>query len=282
VLNLIRPRGRLANHCVPSTVGMLCPAAPSMTVPTVVMMPKKKTARGNSRKRKRQATIQTAAPVTNELVIDAGYTYPKQCIDELLKLAGDSSPQSRCDLLNALQLAQLAYDVEQEDRSHRRPPPKQIKQLEASIEKTRTLLRSIRKYDDWRNIGFVTQQVGRGVVAAAAQELPLNPTISDQELILPHFDGKAVRINIEPLLRATPLYARRRRRGRGNRKWGKEAVVFYAEGYFRRYSPKKPSRDPKNPFHEFAQRFYEVVTKTEPGSLDRQMRSVFAARRSGR
>jgi hypothetical protein len=42
VLNLIRPRGRLANRCVPSTVGMLCPAAPSMTVPTVVMMRKKK------------------------------------------------------------------------------------------------------------------------------------------------------------------------------------------------------------------------------------------------
>ena len=43
VLNLIRPRGRLANRCIPSTVGMRCPAAPSsMTVPTVVLMPKKK------------------------------------------------------------------------------------------------------------------------------------------------------------------------------------------------------------------------------------------------
>jgi hypothetical protein len=29
-------RGRLANRCVPATVGMLCPAAPLMTVPTVV------------------------------------------------------------------------------------------------------------------------------------------------------------------------------------------------------------------------------------------------------
>jgi hypothetical protein len=256
-----------------------------MTVPTVVMMPKKKTARGNSRKRKRQATIQTAAPVTKELVIDAGYTYPQQRIDELLKLAGNSSPQSRCDLLNALQLAQLAYDVEQKDRSHRRPPPKQIKQLEGSIEKTRTLLRSIRKYDDdWRNIGFVTQQVGRGVVAGVVEGLPRNPIISDQELIFPHFDGsgRGVGINIEPLLRATLLYARRRRRGRGNRKLGKEAVVFYAEGYFRRHSPKEPSTDPKNPFREFVEQFYELVTKTEPDSLDRQMRSVFAARRSGR
>ena len=45
VLNLIRPRGRLANRCIPSTVGMRCPAAPSMTVPTVVIMPKKRAAR---------------------------------------------------------------------------------------------------------------------------------------------------------------------------------------------------------------------------------------------
>jgi hypothetical protein len=253
-----------------------------MTVPTMVIMPKKKTARGNSRKRKRQATIQTAAPVTNELVIDAGYTYPEQCVNELLKLAGGSSPRARRDLLNALQLAQLNYELEREDRSRPRPSSKELQQLEESIEKTRMLLRRIRNYDDYRNIGFVMQQVGRGVVAAAAQELPLNPTISDQELILPHFDGKAVAINIEPLLRATLLRARRRRRGRGNRKWGKEAVVLYAEGYFRRYSPKKPSIYPKNPFHDFAQRFYEVVTKTEPSSLDRQMRSVFAARRSGR
>jgi hypothetical protein len=43
--NLVRPRGRLANRCIPSTVGMRCPAAPSMTVPTVVIMPKKRAAR---------------------------------------------------------------------------------------------------------------------------------------------------------------------------------------------------------------------------------------------
>jgi len=61
----------------------------------------------------------------------------------------------------------------------------------------------------------------------------------------------------------------------------KEAVVFYAEQFFRRHSPKKPSAAPKNPFHEFAERFYQVVTKTEPGGLDRQIRKVLAARRSG-
>ena len=73
-----------------------------------------------------------------------------------------------------------------------------------------------------------------------------------------------------------------RRRGRGGPKdLGKEAVVFYAEHYFRQHSPKRSSTDPKNPFREFVDRFYEVVTKTEPDSLDRQIRKVFAARRSG-
>src|SRR5262249_28480969 len=43
--NLVRPRGRSADRRVPSTVGMLCPAAPSMTVRTVVIMPKKRAAR---------------------------------------------------------------------------------------------------------------------------------------------------------------------------------------------------------------------------------------------
>jgi len=263
---------------------MLCPAVPSMTVPTVVMMPKKKTARGNSRKRKRRATIQTAAPVTNELLIDAGYTYPEQCIDELLKLAGDSSPQARRDLLNALQLAQMFYEDEKDTSSRPRPSSKEIQRLEESIEKTRMLLMRIRNYDDWRNIGFVTQQVGRGVVAGVVEGLPRNPIISDQELIFPHFDGsgRGVGINIEPLLRATLLYARRRRRGPGGpRNLGKEAVVFYAEQYFHRHSPKRSSTDPKNPFREFVERFYEVVTKTEPDSLDRQIRKILAARRSG-
>jgi hypothetical protein len=183
----------------------------------------------------------------------------------------------------AAQLAQLTYDDERERGSRQRAPTKQIEQLENSLEKTRVLLRRIRSYDDFRYIGFVTQQIGRRVVAVGlAQELSRNPSISDQELVIPRFDGQVATMNIEPLLRATLLAARRRRRGRGNPKLGKEAVVFYAEGYFRRHSPKKPSTDPKNPFHAFAERFYEVVTKTEPDSLDRQMRSVFAARRSGR
>src|SRR5262249_33325181 len=104
-------------------------------------------------------------------------------------------------------------------------------------------------------------------------------------LLLPHFDGngKEVGINIDPLLRAALLHARRRRRGRGGPKnLGKEAVVFHAEGFFGQHSPTKPSTDPKNPFHEFAERFYEVVAKTEPGGLDRQMRRVLAPKRSGR
>jgi len=258
-----------------------------MTVLTVVMMRKKKTARPTSKKASGKAPYKrrqpSHLPLTNELLIDAGYTYPEQRIDELLELAGaDTNPQSRRDLVNVLQLAQMAWEDEKNTSSRRRPSPKQIQQLEASIEKTRMLLTQIREYDDFRNIGFVAQQIGRGVVAPPAQGLPRNPSISDEELIFPHCDGPVVAINIEPLLRATSLYARRRRRGRGGPKnLEKEAVVFYAEWFFRRHSPKKPSADPKNPFHEFAERFYQVVTKTEPGGLDRQIRKVLAARRSG-
>ena len=204
----------------------------------------------------------------------------------LLELAGaNTNPQSRRDLVNVLKLAQMAWEDEKSTSSRRRPSPKQIRQLEASIEKTRVLLRSIRKYWDFRRTGFVVQQVGRGVVAPAAQDLPLDPAISDQELIFPRCDGdgKVVEINIEPLLRATLLHAQRRRRGRGRPKdLAKEAVVFYAETFFHRHSPKKPSTDRKNPFHKFAERFYEVVAKTEPGGLDRQMRRVLALKRSGR
>jgi hypothetical protein len=121
------------------------------------------------------------------------------------------------------------------------------------------------------------------MIRGRALELPLHPSISDQEIIFPTFDGVTAAINIEPLLRATLIYARRRRRGRGGpKKLSKEAAVFYAEQYFRRHSSKKPSTDPANPFHEFAERFYEVVAKTEPGGLDRQLRRVLAARRSGR
>ena len=251
-------------------------------------MPKKrKTARPTSKKASGKAPYKrrqpSHLPLTNELLIDAGYTYPEQRIDELLELAGaDTNPQSRRDLVNVLKLAQMAWEDEKSTSSRRRPSPKQIQQLEASIEKTRMLLTQIREYDDFRNIGFVAQQIGRGVVAPPAQGLPRNPSISDEELIFPHCDGPVVAINIEPLLRATSLYARRRRRGRGGPKnLEKEAVVFYAEWFFRRHSPKKPSADPKNPFHEFAERFYQVVTKTEPGGLDRQIRKVLAARRSG-
>jgi hypothetical protein len=250
------------------------------------MMPKKKTVRGaakdTSDRTQSKRRQHTELRPTDELLMDAGYIYSERYVDELLEIVGDGSPQSRRDLLNTLQLAQLAYEDELERGSREQPSSRLILQLENSIEKTCKLLRRIRAYHDFRHLGFVLQQIGRGVVAPPAQGLPLNPTISDHELIFPKVDGKVVGINIEPLLRATLLHARRRRRGRGGAKQlGKRAVVFYAEGYFRQHSPEKPSRYAKNRFHEFAERFYEVVTKTEPDDLDRQMRNIFADRRSG-
>jgi hypothetical protein len=192
-----------------------------MTVPTVVMMPKKKNTASNG--------------------------FPEHCIDELLELVpgAESTSQSRSELVIALQFAQMFYEGERDEEERKKPSSKQIAQLEKSIEKTCVLLRRIRRYDDFRNIGFVTQQIGRGVVAPPAQGLPRNPTISDQELIFPHADGggKVVGINIEPLLRATLLYVRRRRRGRGGPKdLGKEAVVFLRRGIFPSTLPQKAER----------------------------------------
>ena len=219
---------------------------------------------------------------TNELLYT---TYSEGDVDELLEIVGDKSPQSRHDLLNALQLAQFVYDDERERGSRERPSSRLIEQLEDNIEKTSMLLSRIRRYRDFRNIGFITQQVGRGVITLSLVEgLPRNPSISDHELTFPSFDGngKIAGINIVPLLRATLLDARRRKRGRGGPKsLGKQAVVFYAEQFFSQRAATKPSTDPKNPFHEFAERFYKVVAKSKPDSLDRQLRSVFAARRSG-
>src|SRR5262245_12070922 len=103
-----------------------------MTVPTVVMV-RKKTDRSTTRKASGKAPYKgrqpSYLPLTNELLIDAGYTYPEQCVDELLELAGDTGPQSRCELGNALQLAHLAYDDARERGSRQRPPTKQIEQL---------------------------------------------------------------------------------------------------------------------------------------------------------
>jgi hypothetical protein len=251
---------------------------------TVVMMRKKKTARPTSKKASGKAPYKRRRPSHLPRIAVPGVPFiGKRSIDELLELAGaDTKPQSRRDLGNVLRLAQMAWEDEKNTSSRRRPSSKQIQQLEASIEKTRVLLRSIRNYVDWRNIGFVMEPIGRGVVTLSpAQGLP-RESISDEQLILPMAHGKVAAINIEPLLRATTLYARRRRRGRGAPgKLGKEAVVFYAEEFFRRHSPKKPSADPKNRFPEFAERFYQVVTKTEPDGLDRQIRKALAARRSG-
>jgi hypothetical protein len=242
-------------------------------------MPKKrrrKTARPTSKKASGKRPYKRRRPR-----IDAGYIYPQQCIDELLELAG-AKKRSRRDLLNALQLAQMAHEDEKDISSRQPPTSKLIDQLEKSIEKTCALLRSIRRYDDFRNIGFVRQQIGRGVVAVGLQELPQNPSISDQELVFPTVDGRVATMNIEPLLRATLLAARRMRRGRGGPKnLAKESVVFYAADYFHKHSPKGPSTDPANPFHPFVERFYEVVTKTKPSGFDRQMRKIFRANRCG-
>ena len=128
-----------------------------MTVPTVVVMPR------------------------------IASDFPEHCIDELLELVpgAESTSQSRSELVFALQSAEMLYEEERDEEEREQPSSKQIEQLEKSIEKTCVLLKRIRRYGDFANIGFVMQQIGRGVVAVGLAPLPRNPSISDEELAFP-------------------------------------------------------------------------------------------------
>jgi hypothetical protein len=223
---------------------------------------------------------------------DGSSTIFEPHIDALLKIGGiESSPKARSDLLLALQFAKANWELSTERASRRRAPPKLLDQFIKTIEKGHKLLKKLRGYEVPRDLGTVIYPVGTGIIdVATAQEmirgrmleLPHHPSISDRELYHPACPSDMMAlINLEPFLRRLVFDARKGKRRRGSlKKSGKEAVVSYAERYFRRYSPKKPSTDPENPFQEFAERFYEVVTETKPDGLERQIRNVLAQRRS--
>jgi hypothetical protein len=62
---------------------------------------------------------------------------------------------------------------------------------------------------------------------------------------------------------------------RGNPgKAGKLQVVQIAADFFRAHSSVEPSADEKNPFRDFAERFFEAATSTEPLNLEWQVRQV--------
>jgi hypothetical protein len=225
---------------------------------------------------------------------ECGSTTFEPHIGGLLEIAGEeNSPEARSELLLALQLAQADYEHSIERASRRRAPAKLTDQLIETIEKSLILLGKLKEYSASHHLGFLMHPVGRGIVDVATVEemkrgrrleLPGHPSISDQELYRPKVDNDAMlaAINLEPLLRRLVFDARNGRRGRGNlKKSGKEGVVFYAAQYFHRHSPEKASTDPKNVIYEFTERFYEVVTKTKPDGLERQIRKVLAAMRSG-
>jgi hypothetical protein len=206
------------------------------------------------KKGKRQGTIQRRRLINALIRIAVPGVYHrfigKREMTGLLELAGaNTNPQSRRDLVNVLKLAQMAWEDEKNTSSRRRLSPKQIQQLEASIEKTRMLLTQIREYDDFRNIGFVTQQIGRGVVAPPAQGLPRNPSISDEELILPHCDGPVVAISILSHCYA-PLRSTREGDAEavgGRRIWKKKPLYFTQSNFSVGIPPKSRALLPKIP-----------------------------------
>jgi len=86
---------------------------------------------------------------------------------------------------------------------------------------------------------------------------------------------------LETIVRATDM-AKDRRRGR-RRETGKQRVVDLAFGFFKQFSPRRPSGTPTGAFANFAREFYCAVTGSDPerhGGIDRQIRE--AASRSFR
>jgi hypothetical protein len=152
-------------------------------------------------------------------------------------------------------------------------------QLENTIEKTRCLLESVRRHGSTRNIGLQVHRGGAGVVRvqipwelAKRKEPP--PAVSEDEVF--------VLIDIRELLRAwlasVKKIPRRKRQNPG--RTDKDAIAFYGQEFFQRYSPDDRKKCP-----EFLERFLEVAhnLSTEydqvSGKMDWQSRKLQKALR---
>jgi hypothetical protein len=192
-------------------------------------------------------------------------------LDELLKLA-HAPGTARVNLQIALDSAWAHYA--QEERKHTEQAKKAVQaaaHLRKRITETLKAIETMKRYDD--DVHILVQPVGRGVIEVAnSREIilagrtpdpPLNPSISDAELVFPLLAGSVAVINLEILIRAMELQLRRiyRQRGRGRpADQGTHAVMFYAVNFFDTHSQVRPSHDMNNPVRQFAKRFFEIVS----------------------
>ena len=171
----------------------------------------------------------------------------------------------RDDLLLILSYGRLALYQHQQ----RTVPAAHLTKLEKSIEKTNSLLAEYsQKYNT--AIGEQLHRDGDGVVYV--QQVHDLKTIRGIQLCRnesefpPEFSGRfLVAIKIQALLKAWHKNIKDiPRRTNRPKEQVKTDIVRYAKEFFCRHSPHAPSSDTTNPFRDFAELFYEVVTGNEP------------------
>jgi hypothetical protein len=211
-------------------------------------------------------------------------------IKELLALASmreHDESTARKHLSMALELAWASRAMQQQQSTqYARQHSKQRAKLAKLIEKTLECLQSVKQHRD--DIGIVLHPVGSGVIDVASTqemvcgrtvELPLNPSLTDRELLLPTATKAIAAVNIEVLLRAVSLRLRLTQKPCGQKPRGRptdlatQQIVLYAVSFFQKHSFVPASADahnPGNPLHQFVERFYGVVTgkDIDSGALD--------------
>jgi hypothetical protein len=233
---------------------MLCPAAPSKTVLTVVLMPKKS-----------DSVSQPECRRENHL----------DRIDHLLEIAGITrNAQTQDDLEIAILTTQSAYVSEQLVQDQ--PSTKGLlRPLELSVARTLMCLRRVKKHGATKHIDFPTYPLESGIVKA----LPLLQLGRHKEFpTIP--EGTIIGIDIENLLCDWKDRIRQvNRRGRARpRRRDKDEIVLCAAQFFCRHSVRKPTNDVNNPFPAFVEQFYETVTgAASPRSLNSQITKVLGA-----
>jgi hypothetical protein len=187
------------------------------------------------------------------------------------------------DLYLAKCYARHAHTSAQEHQNQ--PMKKLLDQLDTRVARMLGYLRRVKKHVT-KNIGFQIHPLEsdpfKGNIFKAIPMLHLGkhkeiPTIPEGAIIFVDIEKLLCdwQSDIRKLLRTT--------RGRGKpKRQDKYDIVFYAAEFFCKHSILKLSNDANNPFHAFAEQFYETVTGTRPTrSLDWQIRKALKALGAG-
>jgi hypothetical protein len=213
-------------------------------------------------------------------------------LDDLLKLAkAKRAGATRNALLAALWRARIDYDRP----TKKLPPAKLVESLEESIETTGKLLAKLAA--QYGILDNVLCKISAGIVDVSPLpvEIPELIPFGKQSLKMFHFEpeGTAIKqlkppfegtaiVRIQNLLRCLRGAIKEvpRKKRYGQRKEYKTAIVEHAVQFSCQHSDIKPSTDPNNHIHEFAERFYKRVVGTKPDrGLDYHVRGVLSGLR---